>query len=215
LVDALGEAVSYDDLVTDCRDEVVYAARPVVARYRQWTDRDDVMQEMWLWIFENSGLVRDLLAEGRSGILRLHLRRVGEAWGRREKAAREGYSPKDEFFYNAALIREMLPNALDPKALPAQGDNEVKVRGASTSDGYGNWAACLVDVRVALGNLTVADRNLLTRRYRNGDTLEVMAAADGVAASSMHARLNRVVKRLQRCLGGASPYRALAEDVTK
>jgi RNA polymerase sigma factor (sigma-70 family) len=198
-----------EELVSECRDAVVYAARNVQRRYGRWVEQDDVMQEMWLWVFEHPDTTRRLLAD-RESFLTRRLVTVGERYARREKAAYERYSPDDEAFYSLTMIRDMLPYALDSNATPPQEQQEVRVY--TSGDGYGTWEAMLADVRGAFSHLDDTDQKLLTRRFRDEATFEVIASADGVSTSAVFSRVNRIVKRLQRRLGGASPYREPAGE---
>src|SRR6266480_3745572 len=113
------EGVVLDPGVADCVDE---AARTIAKsrRWRRWVEYDDVMMEMWVWVYGHPAKTNALVTGDRWWLVR-RLRTVGERFARREKAARTGYLPGDEYFYSPAQVRALLPDAMDTSCTPPQG----------------------------------------------------------------------------------------------
>src|SRR6059058_3826024 len=91
---------------------VSYTTAQVTMRYRRWVDRDDLTQELNLY----------LLGEGRReakraktvGQMNRLLRGVAVQFAEREKAVKSGYSPDDVAWYSKELLEDVLiPLALD------------------------------------------------------------------------------------------------------
>lgn len=129
----------------DLDDLIGQAAYRTVRRYRGFVEPEDVRQEMWAWVLARKTYVNGLEVP----YLGRKLQNVGEAYGRKEKAAKTGYSPSDEFFYSFAVLREMLPVVLAGELPTLKGVNDedkqsARRAGASTSMEY---ETVLVDLR--------------------------------------------------------------------
>src|SRR5258707_6804938 len=116
---------------------VASAAASVSSKWRQWVDVDDVTQELWVWVLANQDKAESL---AEKGWLARRLRTVGERYGRRQKAARSGYSPEDECFYTLGQLLRILPEAFDAGAT-------APVETYRESGNYTIWATELADVR--------------------------------------------------------------------
>lgn len=187
--------------ITAC---VVDAVQPIHRRYRRYVSRDDLMQELWLYVHEHPDAVARLLTSGRGFLVR-RLRTAAERYARKEKAAGAGYSPEDEAFYSLRALRELMPDALDSGAVPSQQVQEVRV--ATSKGGYGDYEAGLVDVRRAVAQLPDDERHLLKMHYRYGYSPDRLGTYYSISTDAVYARLARVMRRVQRHLGGPNPYR--------
>ncbi|MGE0145633.1 MAG: sigma-70 family RNA polymerase sigma factor [Planctomycetota bacterium] len=67
---------------------------------------------------------------------------------------------------------------------------------AGRSDGDDRLAA----LRECLTMLAEPDRDLLDRRYRDGDSLEALGASRGIDAEALRSRLRRIQQRLFECV---------------
>lgn len=100
--------LTHEELVTARR-----AALGASIRYRKYVDKEDVEQELKLWMLEHE---EDLLRwrHYTAGLKALHrsLMRVAHRYCEREKAVRVGYKSYDNSGYSPALLRELLKDAL-------------------------------------------------------------------------------------------------------
>lgn len=182
---------------------LVDAIRPIVRRYWPWVTEPDVSLYLWRWYRDNGSRIDALLQAGETAAVTRKLRTQAERYAREEKALQEGYSPSDEVFYSLRTLREILPDALDPNAIPSQQWREVSV--ATSKLGYGEWEAGIADVRRALAQMSPNDRILLAARYRLGLSPDDMAQVRNVDTATVYAQLGRALRRLQRRLGGPAP----------
>lgn len=155
------------------------AAAPVYRRYKTWVHADDVRQQLWLWVMEHRDTTTRLL-DTSDGYLVRRLRDVAERYARREKAARSGYRPDDEYFYTLPQIANLLPDALDPE-----------VHGGTS--GSMEWESSIADIRGAVAGLQPEPRARLAQWTAGGDTTEI---PDDIRS---------ILRQMQQKLGGARP----------
>lgn len=168
---------------------VLYAARPVYRRFRSHVRLDDLMQELWVWVFGHQATVAELLARSDAYLIR-RLRTHAERYARREKAAREGYSPDDEAFYSIGQIIGLLPDVLDPYALPSQ-VRASEISGKSES--YMDWETSVADVRKAASKLA------------DGHLREIRGWMDQDMPDPIPDDVLSALRMMQRYLGGPKP----------
>lgn len=146
--------------------EVEAVAGRVLKNYRRWTTREDIRQELWLFLLTPSAdqrrVVRDLAKADtdprwmRSVVLKL--RAVATTYGEAEKAAASGYHPDDVYWYSPAQVARLLPDALDPEwdAVSYGGDN-VGGAGSGLPEARSDKNAAVADVRRAIAGWTPAE----------------------------------------------------------
>lgn len=200
-------------------DLVPSVATSIYRRYRQWTERDDVIQECYTWAMGRTDHFTELLNE-ENPIQRVinekriawQMRRHAERYARKEKAKKSGYQIGDESFYDTVVLGQLLPHVIasvvDGTVLEAAQNliNDGQPRKPSAPAEGGNLLAILIDIKKAYLKLDVADKDILIKRYHESLTLEEMGVYLGCATSTADRRCTNTIRRLQNLLGGESPY---------
>jgi len=194
-------------------------ANSIYRRYRQWVERDDVIQECYAWAMNRAEHYATLL-EDENPIQRVinekriawQMRRHAERYARKEKAKKSGYQIGDESFYDTVVLGQLLPHVIasvvDGTVLEQAQNliNDGQPRKPSAPAEGGNLLAILIDIKKAYLKLDVADKDILIKRYHEGLTLEEMGEYLGCATSTADRRCTSAIRRLQNLLGGESPY---------
>ena len=194
-------------------------ANSIYRRYRQWVERDDVIQECYAWAMNRAEHYATLL-EDENPIQRVinekriawQMRRHAERYSRKEKAKKSGYQVGDESFYDTVVLGQLLPHVIasvvDGTVLEQAQNliNDGQPRKPSAPAEGGNLLAILIDIKKAYLKLGVADKDILIKRYHEGLTLEEMGEYLGCATSTADRRCTSSIRRLQNLLGGESPY---------
>lgn len=191
--------------------EVIAAAtNNVVRRYREWVERDDVKSELYLYAWRNrkamrSYLDRDDEVDRRRGwkAALISLERAGERYARKEKAAKSGYWYRDEFFYDAGLVGQVIE--ADAMSSTLKPDETGRHHRGDPSTG-GNFLAMKADVLGALSEQDDQDRELLTRFYGHGETATEIAESLDISRQAVEKRLEIAMNKVVSCLGGVSPW---------
>lgn len=205
--------MTLDDLITETDPTVALAARKVARQFAGFTEFDDLVQEMRVWIIKHHqkvvSWIEDADEDERKAWdkkLFVTLMRVGGAYARGEKAAISGYRPEDEWFANRKVIRELLPVVL------AGGEDgyEAKVQSETASGGDpaegNNRAAMLADIDAAYRALT-QDFVLLSDIYKWGVTYKELADEFEVSETTVRNRERRAIDKMIEHLGGTDPSR--------
>lgn len=200
------------------------AARRVVRRYRRYILVEDLVQEGYLWVGQHPRATEAKLPdpdgtekEHRAAFGRLvnMLERALEGVARAEKAAASGYDPRDEAFYEIALIEELLPALWDESVLhdPPRRDVETQVTENRDPAVAPTWPAMVADIHRAwkLADLTQDERNLLSLRYGTGLTVEQVAKATDSSKDTVIRHMKVAKQKLGRALHGVRPLYAAPE----
>lgn len=171
-------------------------------------DRDDISQELWVWLASNPEKIEEW-GEGKQAERKVatSLRRAGRGYCIREKSALTGYELEDLYFYSTGQLRELLPVVMD-RALWTDASPGVDA-GHITGGGdpaHGNTRlAMLCDVRSSLEAVSEADKELLFTIFGLQVPEEIHALECGVTEETLRKRVQRALQRLQRALGGPKP----------
>jgi len=200
-------------------DIVFSVARSIFSRYRNFVEREDVVQECWSWYYSRAEHFNQLLSEENT-VQRVinekrmawQMKRHAERYARREKATRSGYKLTDEAFYDTVVIAQLLPhviasvvdNTVLEQAQNLINDGQPKKQSAPAEGG--NLLATLIDIKKAYLKLDVVDKDILIKRYHENLTLQELAAYLECATSTADRRCQNSLRRLQNNLGGESPY---------
>ena len=200
-------------------DIVFSVARSIFSRYRNFVEREDVVQECWSWYYSRAEHFNQLLSE-ESTVQRVinekrmawQMKRHAERYARREKATRSGYKLTDEAFYDTVVIAQLLPhviasvvdNTVLEQAQNLINDGQPKKQSAPAEGG--NLLATLIDIKKAYLKLDIIDKDILIKRYHENLTLQELATYLECATSTADRRCQNSLRRLQNNLGGESPY---------
>jgi hypothetical protein len=189
------------------------------------------MQELWVayycadWWFDwwfvderDVNHLEDREEEYRQAVKRLRreMRNAAERMCRREKAAIVGYQPHDEVFYSTRALADLVTAYLahGVQDSPPRGREESVRRPGGAGDGR-DYLVSLVDVGEALRRLKPSQLQILTYAYGpdwSHMTDEEIAGElqlkgwRGMDAERLRSRVRWALNRLQRELGGASPW---------
>lgn len=175
---------------------------------RYGADREDFLQELTVWVFQNMELLTTKAEE--IGDDAQFIRWVARAFDNEARDYRRdiksqslGYERRDEFFFSRGEVKALLPAMFDPEAWlnPPQSDG----RTAKTPAEGNNWATTLADLSSAYDKLDGPDRVLLAYFHKDGFTNKELSEAYEVTESTMSYRHDMAVKRLVDHLGGELP----------
>lgn len=200
-------------------DIVPSVVATILRRYRQYTEKGDLLQEAWAFVLSRADSFNKLLSEEAEVQRRWNEKRVGwqirrnlERYARKEKAAKSGYQVADEAYYDTITIAQLLPfviksfvndTALEQSQILINDGTPRKP--AAPAEG-GNLLAMLVDIKKAYEKLEKDDQDLLRLRYHDNLTLQHIAEFLECHPSTADRRATQALRRLQTIIGGESPY---------
>jgi RNA polymerase sigma factor (sigma-70 family) len=200
-------------------DLVPAVANSITRKFKGWVERDDVKQELYLWVLGRQSQYLDQLNEENKekreysvSRLAFQMRRIAEKYARREKARKAGYQTTDEAFYDTATIAQLMPHILasviEGTVLEQAQEliNDGQPRKQSTPAEGGNLLAILIDVKRSYLKLNEDDKVLLRMRYYDNVTLQEIAQYLECATSTADRRCTSALRRLQDQLGGDTPW---------
>ena len=188
-------------------------------RYRKYVDRNDLTQEAYAWVMTRISYFNGLLVEENESVRLANQRRIGwqmkraiERYARKEKAAKSGYQPNDETFYDVVTIAQLLPyviaSVVNETAIE-QAQNLVNDgtprKPAAPAEG-GNLLATLIDIKKAYELLDEDEKNILRLRYHENYTLQQLSETIECAVSTADRRCGNALRKLLNFMGGESPY---------
>jgi RNA polymerase sigma factor (sigma-70 family) len=188
-------------------------------RYRKYVDRVDLTQEAYAWVMTRISYFNGLLEEENEAVRLANQRRIGwqmkraiERYARKEKAAKSGYQPNDETFYDVITIAQLLPyviaSVVNETAIE-QAQNLVNDgtprKPAAPAEG-GNLLATLIDIKKAYELLDEDEKNILRLRYHENYTLQQLSETIECAISTADRRCGNALRKLLNFMGGESPY---------
>lgn len=171
-------------------------------------DAQDVSQEIMIWVFtheEKVGEYQDGTERGKGKLLK-SMYHAGLKYCQEEKARVLGYKVEDNYYYELGLIRDTLSRIWDEEAWtnPPQPVEQAKVKHRSVSEGN-NYVATLADVSRVVSTLPQADQLVLKWFFNDGYTADEISQHLDITRAATESRIHRLVKKLQRLLGGERP----------
>lgn len=198
-----------DETVIRQYEAMVYRiAREYKTRFKA-VERDDIVQEMWMWFVTHPAKVREwMLMPLRDGdrMFARSLRNAAMTFCVKEKARIEGYRVDDLFWYSKDFIKELLPAVLSENWKRVQNSFEHGSRSTKAPGESGDWMSYAADVRRAYDALDDEDRKLVDLFYVHDVHGSVLLEATGrptIRAAEMAA--NRAVGKMVKFLGGERP----------
>lgn len=207
------------DFPPEIKERVVVVVNSVYKSFHRFIERDELLQEAWMWIIKRRPDIDAALAEEdkdkrkhAESRLWWQLKRVCERYARKEKAIKSGYTVTDEFFFDTSTISQMLPHIIthiiDGVILEqAQQlvDDGMPKRPSAPSEGR-NLLTMLIDIKKGYELLEEPDRDLLKSRYYDNLTLVQMAEKFETTKSTVDRWCENALRKLQRIIGGDSPW---------
>lgn len=172
-------------------------------------DKEDVIQELWLWFASHPNKVAQWQAmdsqKDSDKLFARSLRNAALDYCIKEKAVKEGYSHLDNFWYTKDFIKLLLPAVL-------KGDwtklNNVLVntrRSNKSSSESGDWMAFSADIKSAFNKLNEVEQNLVFLFYCqdvDGQELHETVGEDKPTARATMMQANRALNKMVKHLGG-------------
>lgn len=198
----------------DVAEQIAFSARRVGRRYRS-VGVADLQQEGMVWLFAHPTKMHEWMNDTdnpKRGWARF-TRGVEGAMARAaraEKAHREGYSLDDEVFYAIGHLELILPALWDKDYRvngPQREDTERIMSSVAPSEGN-TWAAMVADAEHAwrAADLDGREESMLRMRYGpSRATFAQIARAHECTQSTAETCIRRVLRKLQRELGGPRP----------
>jgi len=194
-------------------------ATSITRRFKGYVERADLLQECYAWAMSRATHYAELLNEENKlqrtineKRIAWQMRRHAERYARKEKARKSGYQIGDETFYDTALIAQLLPHVLtsivDNTVLEQAQNliNDGSPRKQPAPAEGGNLLAILIDIKKAYLQLEIQDKDIILKRYHEEATLAQLAEYLGCAVSTADRRATASMRKLQRILGGESPW---------
>jgi hypothetical protein len=147
-------------------DPIVRAQAEKVAGRYEGVEADDLAQEVWVWIMEESSpALRRYIADGLPKQLTRSVYNAAVSWCETEKKrllAAQGYNWRDEYTYTRPEVARLLPLALDQATVPGLSGGGLHDGPSAKADpAYGGgMLASLIDVRTAFTNFQTETRHL-------------------------------------------------------
>ena len=203
---------------------VIYDLVPSVAntihrRYNKHVEKDDIKQELMAWAMTRVedhiiDLMEPIEERRRHNEQRIawQMKRAGERYARKEKAAKSGYQTNDEAYYESATLGQLLPfviaSVIDGTVLEQAQEmiRDGQPKGSSSPAEGGNLLATLIDVKRSYLKLEVEDQTILRMRYHEGLTLQQVAGLLECAVSTADRRCTSALRKVQNNLGGDNPW---------
>lgn len=205
------------ELVNSWLDEAqeiaTISARKVHRRYHTYFDVSDVVQELFVWVLKHEDKVKEWLdvevgtSEHKAGVNKLGktMTRLADKYCRKLKAQKLGYELRDEQFYSAVTLAELLPFAWK-EVIDTRDNTKPKVSGSGNPAEGGNYIVQLFDVRRALAKLNEYDRDVLELKFVQQLTYRELAEELEVSESTAHRKVDTAIRHLTNFLGGSNPY---------
>jgi RNA polymerase sigma factor (sigma-70 family) len=197
----------------DSHEIAVTVARKVHRKYHTYFDVADLAQELTVWILKRQDKIAEWLdheletEEYKMGVRKLGktLTRHADKYCRRIKAQKLGYELRDEQFYSAITLTELLPFVWSD-VVETRDASKPRVSGGGAPAEGGNYVIQLFDIRRAMLGLSEMDRDVLRRKFFDQLSYKELAEALGVSDTTAHRKVDSAVKRLTNSLGGANPW---------
>jgi DNA-directed RNA polymerase specialized sigma24 family protein len=197
--------------MTHWDEGVLRAVRSAAARsyaaQRGFVETDDLMQEGYEWVLKNQARVNEWVEEGREGFAQLHqaLYRAMHRYTMRQRYLKDGTKPGDYFFYQLAVIQDLLPEAFDnePNYGQSASDLNAGVRSGKPLSEGGDRMAMIADVKAGLASLDSGDYALMVIKYGQGEVLPDTEIAQllEVHQTTVNRNVNRVLRKIAKHLG--------------
>lgn len=173
-------------------------------------DPADLISEANLWMVEHIDKVTLWAEQGRHGQnkLRNACRQRCLTLLAKERRLRSGLEQGDSFYYNAQMIRELLPDIFDEDDW-ASGSSAPsgEVRAPSRPAEGNNRLAMVADVRQSFFSLPQEQRDLLEALYKDGGMpIDAVAAQWDVSDRTIRRREDRYLEKMVERLGGEAPW---------
>lgn len=210
--------MKYDNANEHIRSLAAPAAASVARQFKGYVDTNDLIQEIHVYILTHPSMEEELLqaygvskeeTKWTARRIMARMRRYAERYARKEKAARLGYRPEDEFFYDNQMIANLMPAVLTfdttAELIVEHIEDGQPKRPSAPSEG-GNLMAMIIDVKRIYDKLPEDDQILLEQYYNKEMTFTQLAEAWAISKSTAERRVKELLRFINRELGGPTPW---------
>lgn len=188
------------------RQIITEAALSVESKHQGYVDRDDLIQEGYLYLLEHQSLIDDLRDESKKSrnTMAKSLRWAMDRYGMSQRLKADGTRADDYFRYTAGMVEELLADALEGlAAMPSPSALDEATASSKPANESGDRMAMMADIQQAFDRMSENDQELLLELYYGGSIdYEVLALTKGVTADAIRKREQRALLRLARVLNG-------------
>jgi DNA-directed RNA polymerase specialized sigma24 family protein len=186
---------------------IASAANEVARRFRGFVERDDLMQEGWLWTvlhpYRLKTYVDDEQFKRAEYRLRVDLTSAMDRYARQQKAQALGYDLQDEYAYGVAQVTGLLDYALRGVLVKPVDATEAASAKTDPAEG-GNFTTMVLDVKQAweTADLSELERDMLKLHILSEASAAEIGRRLGVSRQEAASQLRRALRRLVAALGG-------------
>lgn len=184
-------------------------AASVSRSYPSYVDSKDTEGHLWLWLYEKRETIKKTVEDNPhewESMIASTLRKVAFDHCASEKAATEGFDPRDTYNYSLPKIQNLLNVVFeyeDWQEFGLKGDGQpVAKRQANTT---GDRLAELSDIKQALERLPENPYNVLLWTYKYHLSVAELAVELEISEEAAKKRVQRAREALQRELGRKDP----------
>ena len=171
---------------------------------------EDLIAEANMWLVQHVDKVVLWHGQGRHGQnkLRNACRQRCLTVIAKERRKRSGLQPGDVFYYNAQMIRELIPDIFDEDDWTGGSNSpSSELRGPSRPSEGNNRLAMIADIRSAYFYLPKRDQQFLSDMYKDGGLpVDVMSVQWEVTERTIRRRDDRIMEKMVERLGGEPPW---------
>ena len=191
------------------RKMVREVASSVSRSFPSYVDSKDTEGHLWLWLYERRESIRRTVEDNPTeweSMIASTLRKVAFDHCAGEKAATEGFDPRDSYNYSLQKIVDLLEVVFEYEDWQSFAmDYDPAPKGKRQSNESGDRLAELSDVTQALERLADNHYNALLWSYKYHLSNYELGVELGISAEAAKKRVQRAREALQRELGRKDP----------
>jgi hypothetical protein len=197
--------------MSDWDERLLRAVRAAANRsssaHRGFVEVDDLQQEGYMWILKHAEKANGWLEDGRDGIrlLQHSLYQHMHQYTMRQRYLKDGTKPGDYYWYQLAVLEELLPDALHDEPLYGSQSSDINhgYRSHKPISEGGDRMAMIADVRAAFSSLPAEERLLIAVKFGEGEPVpdSKLAAMYATSPSSVSRMVRKALKRMAGSLG--------------
>lgn len=184
------------------------------SRMYQVVDRGDIEQQIWLWFVEHPRKLKEWQDEHEQKsldkLVARSLRNAAYDYCVKEKAAKEGYHPSDNFWYTKEFVKTLIPGVLTGNWERMETALMNMGRSTKAPSESNDWMAYIADIKSAFDTLEEKEQNLVFLFYAqdvDGEELHRLADDDRPSAKATAMAANRALNKIVKHLGGFPPFK--------
>jgi RNA polymerase sigma factor (sigma-70 family) len=193
------------------------AAAPVHRNFNKFIDFDDLKQSACEFAVKKKSKIIEYLdredkqerRQGEAALIKM-LRRHCDRVARKEKAARLGYQPEDEYFYRPVMVENLIKvwgsgdfDLVGQVFDPAEMGQKRKIKVASEGN---DLLAMMADIDAAMKSLDSRTYGVLYLRLVDEMKLVEIAKEWEISPQRVDQIVQRGIRKIIEYLGGHTPY---------